>query len=1231
MFKASLPTGSFSARSSRATYQSPRPPNNPAPRYSSRRTQKLSNQEMNQNQTLNSFNKDVSDVSNSFQTQEIHEIPEFHEDPSPPLTFEQKNLQQNLDYLFVKNELNGIFDYALKIANLNNSNNSTKHVSFNNSKNNNSDNNKTENISNKVTNSNNLNLNLNIMKKYRNAFLEREYEPKLFKHFYTPVRDGFKNDLSADHTLEVQSYLHFKSDSLLKDLSIVFGTTLNESYIADPNPIFDAFLQTLQTETAPFLLPYQPYEKIPFPFIVCIGGPPGSGRTTVAQFFQKAFDCHIVDVRQDFTANGRSSKKGTSSKNLSQDLSNTAISAMDMPPEYPLLNAISVRYPDEKSAPNLIAQAMKEYMADSKGFVIDGFPNNKTQQSALDKALGIHGVCLKPSRMPTARSNPMNSNPASAKRTAKSSRAVSKSSRALLNCIDGYIITMYTESEENKENGSVKLVDPVSGNIFKIGFHHPGLADLLGVVPTHFEESAREIQSRLVDVPVNYPVLSTKQLAQYKAFAGALEKSCSNTIIVTECESALQVLEILDNFVSNLYAKSPGILVHESPMISLLRPTVIIRPQMCFSAITTWYRCLEEFGRPMADQSNLISTFSSKVELLSKAAMERYQLLISQKDERIDLCEAFMEKYHSQYDLTHNTANLNNMTNANISTTIRNDKNENKNETKENGADLSLAALFRKVWDMSIQIRNSNLELVDQIIDRCGLIELLLELRKAPKLVFIAMAHRLLNIMWFTDTFSHIPYMEINDRSRFPFFDELIVPKIPIPKYNFMCSVKPAPLKAFRSMYQINKLIESSKPELKSTNNNIANQINTSTSIDGRNNNTSNNTVTNTPRLARNNNINSTNNTSNYSISDALSNALSHIPGNGTGKATMNLSFHDFNNKRNSIERQRPTISRTTHEIDQAKLKENKNTERKHLAGIRGFDYLQEILQSLRERPEDKIFFNSDSACTALGIIKMEAKSSFETQPVKFAEEFFGHVEKLLDSKMVAQEAKISLKLYRRFTTLCKRKEVAMVNSVFDLRDSLMNYAYNKCTKEMEMFARKFRFMKQGGRLPRNVPLFRYDMSKINEDVLHLADLSMMIEPPIFTQELVSVKTMLELAQRIVNKGQKFTSASLFMETARECSNVNEIELMKLELALRVVECIECFDSQKFLRSFIRNKDDESKLNDIFKRPPQNIISESPKIFPRRPEKDEMSDDLSDFSYYSLEEEEEEFLEEEDE
>jgi hypothetical protein len=87
---------------------------------------------------------------------------------------------------------------------------------------------------------------------------------------------GLRTPLAPLHTLEVGHYLHFHSESLLADLSAVFLVRLSESRVEDPNPILGRFLSAIQDDMQPFLNDFHPFDRIRFPFVVCVVGRPSA-------------------------------------------------------------------------------------------------------------------------------------------------------------------------------------------------------------------------------------------------------------------------------------------------------------------------------------------------------------------------------------------------------------------------------------------------------------------------------------------------------------------------------------------------------------------------------------------------------------------------------------------------------------------------------------------------------------------------------------------------------------------------------------------------------------------------------------------------------------------------------------------------------------------------------------------------------------------------------------------
>ena len=856
-----------------------------------------------------------------------------------------------------------------------------------------------------------------------------------------PVRTSRQTVLAPVHSLAVQHYLRFKSVSMLSDLSNVFGVELSDKKLDDPNVLFARMLETLEGGMREFLSPYRPYEPIPFPFIVCIIGPRASGKTTVAQFIRRAFDVHVIDC---IFVPGEKKSSGKMSKTNTAEMLDASMD-IDVVPEYPLEDAIPVRYSDDKSAVSQIVSVVKDSLEDGKGFVICGYPNQKNQLAALEKAMSAAGANMH-------------------SKQAVFLRTMSVRGRAQQPSINGVIFTVY--SEPNRE----RIVDPETGYVYKHNFNMPGTADFLGVPPIEFAAAREKIEGRLEEFITNeYPILAPKALQQYVQFEAQVKKTLP-AVSIGLCESAYQMVQHLDSFMCDLYKRNIDWLPNEVPIATLMRPQSLVKPNHCFTAISTWYHCLEEFGSTIADQSNLVSTLGSKVDFLMKAATERYQLLISKSDKRLRLCQDFMAR-----------------------------------------REKDMSAHFRNIWEMSIAIRNKNFELIDEVIDKSGLIELLLELRKSPKIVFIALVHRMLFVKWFVEKFGYIMRDDEFEHMKTGQLNKLdVVTCVDLPKYDYRLSSPPANAVA--------KSVEAPPVE---------------------------------------------------------EHPVAPPPIDISGVKTPHRPMNPKTPRPEKPPRVTPKMAAAT------ARRTDDDLPQKQMPGVVGFDYLIENLKNLSVRPQDSIFFDSEKACRDLEVESFNPNGITFDDTVAYANAFFVHIEKSFSDPLLQNEVRSSCVIFEKFTTLCHRKETSMVKSVFDLRDSLTNFAYAKCTHEMETFSERFRIVKRGEDLASGVEPFEYDTRSVSRDIQSLAELMVSLETPVTSQSLVDMETVFKLATEITNKGIQYSSDKEFLQLAKEIIP-DEAEYEQLELCLRIMECVECFDAQQFLACFPRTREDSQKLTRIF-------------------------------------------------
>jgi adenylate kinase family enzyme len=794
------------------------------------------------------------------------------------------------------------------------------------------------------------------------------------------------------HSVEVAHFLHFESRSFYDDVSAIFGLGVTEARLVDPNGAHSRFLQALQRDVQPFLNAYAPYARISFPFIVAVAGPPGGGKTTICQYLMRAFDAHVIEC-MPFARDAKAPQRAGRPTDGGP------------PPNSWLRDAIPVYYHDEKNCVAQIVEIVRARVAAGKGFIIAGYPTNKAQFVALEKGLsaaGANTLALQ-TFLPPMRARV----------------------RAQLRSINGLILAMCTEPHPSK------LVDPHTNCVYQPGFCMPGIADLVGATPALFAEAVVEIRDRLEEV-TDLPAapLAPRFTAQYAQIEQQLKRSIP-TIVVSNSPDIFTVLQTLDTFVCQLYSKNPEDLLNQTPLATLARPTSLVRPVHCFLGLSAWRRCLELFGQTLAEQSNFISTLTDRLDVLVSDATDRYRLLISHKDSRLQLCRDFLSSPAAGDPSAH----------------------------------------FHRIWDASIAVRNANIAAVDEVIDKSGLVELVMELQRSAKKVFIALVQRLRYVQWYTDEFAYLAADDFGSRP-FPFFETLDVGSEVEPPRVLYRSTEPCPQVA---------------PPASETPSGFAVRP---------------------PRM---------------SISRPFRRALPVTPP--------------------------PPIT----------------------SPVPGLAFLLEKMALGRDRPSNPIYFDAQRACAELGIPPFFAYGVTFAEIASYAPAFFAHFGQSLTNPVLVEEAGIAHALFARFTAMCARQEAAMVKAVLDLKDALVKSAYAKCTREMERFSTRFRAWKKGEAITGE--MFEYD----GQGPLELRMQEMGSGE--FVQRIVPMEALLRVAMRLARRGIEYSTEEEFMGIAKEV--VKGDELVRLQICLRILECVQCFSVEKFCGAFARSMEDEERLKKV--------------------------------------------------
>jgi hypothetical protein len=193
--------------------------------------------------------------------------------------------------------------------------------------------------------------------------------------------------------------------------------------------------------------------------------------------------------------------------------------------------------------------------------------------------------------------------------------------------------------------------------------------------------------------------------------------------------------QLLDGFIQQLFKTTDPPSV-QAPFMTLLRPEHLIVPGLSFWALVAWSSCTKLFGPIIADQAHLVSTLGGQVDDLVVAAQDRMSLAMAIGDERVRVCEQ------------------------------------------------APPDLFNLIWESSLRKRDGHLRIAEQIVTNSGLLELISQLRKAPRLVFIGLVNKLFYMKWLTETFRHL----VNGRSEdmdCDFIETLAIQRSEIPTFSF--------------------------------------------------------------------------------------------------------------------------------------------------------------------------------------------------------------------------------------------------------------------------------------------------------------------------------------------------------------------------------------------------------------------------------------------------------------
>jgi hypothetical protein len=152
------------------------------------------------------------------------------------------------------------------------------------------------------------------------------------------------------------------------------------------------------------------------------------------------------------------------------------------------------------------------------------------------------------------------------------------------------------------------------------------------------------------------------------------------------------------------------------------------------------------------------------------------------------------------------------------------------------------------------------------------------------------------------------------------------------------------------------------------------------------------------------------------------------------------------------------------------------------------------------------------------------------------------------------------------------------MKGVSDLRSKLKEFAYRKCSREMENFSSRFRDRKKGdtGEI-----CFEFDCSQVDPYIRGLVDMVMEVgNRSIMTQDLVSEEGILEIAERIGKMRNRHMDLDTFMAVVSDCG-VEKKQALGIEICARVIGVCECLDVQGLLIAMADSEEMTARIRSV--------------------------------------------------
>ncbi|KAK8890910.1 hypothetical protein M9Y10_028110 [Tritrichomonas musculus] len=431
----------------------------------------------------------------------------------------------------------------------------------------------------------------------------------------------------------------------------------NSSLEFDVNLEMNKIFSRINQEMQPYINQDEPTELLNFPFLICIVGPPCSGKSTICQFIAAHFDVHIICVKNpdSLVSNKTNLNAPLASANISSNIASNNNSKTD-PKVNSSVNSNNVSFADEEeniitptnslNTPFVICSSDDKViintiiteisdLPEKKGVIITNYPDTKNQLTQLEKSLQA---------------------------------AMKKKGDGIFRSINGIIRASMT-AEEAARQVQKRLIDRSTGLVFHPIFNPPDVSpnSKFNTEPYPYqitsnlnstrnlpssaksasnkntknnaaninnnEQIVNNVTNPLMGVYADLIGIYSKVNPQLSTFDNIMKK-IGPLASIGFCSSIGQQNLLVESFLKAVY-KSKNI---EPPFTSFVvfeTQDQFYYSKLCYNVFQIWDKeCVPQFRKQINSLCEKLKYLKSKIDYLLDISMQMFSLIISKQDNR---------------------------------------------------------------------------------------------------------------------------------------------------------------------------------------------------------------------------------------------------------------------------------------------------------------------------------------------------------------------------------------------------------------------------------------------------------------------------------------------------------------------------------------------------------------------------------------------------------------------